>query len=278
MRVVGLNIHPLKSAARIPVERWPLEATGLRFDRRFMLVDPNGDFVTLRGTPRMVTIQPSLGATPSPDAVSVRFTPAAASESTAALEVPIAHAGGEPLTVQIWGEYLAARAISPEADAWCSSYLGRPVRFVSLDEGERRQVDLRYARPGDHTRFADGFPLLVATTASLAALAAELGHAVAMERFRPNVVIETDAPFAEDGWRRLRVGAIELELVKPCARCVGVNVEPGTGHRSKEPLASLARIRTLDGKVYFGQNAVHRGVGTLAVGDPVVVVESAEPR
>ena len=278
MRVVGLNIHPLKSASRIPVERWPLEETGLRFDRRFMLVDPHGDFVTLRGTPRMVTIQPSLGAPPSPEAAVVWFAPAAASESMAGLEVPLDHAEGEPLTVQIWGEYLAARAISTAADAWFSSYLGRPVRLVTLAREERRQVDLRYARPGDHTQFADGFPLLVATTASLAALAAELGHMVAMERFRPNVVIETDEPFAEDGWRRIRVGAVELELVKPCARCVGVNVEPGTGLKSKEPLASLARIRTFEGKVYFGQNAVHRGVGTLAVGDPVVVVESAEPR
>lgn len=286
MRVVELNIHPLKSAGRIPVERWPLGPTGLRHDRHFMLVDPNGDFITLRGTPRMVTILPSLGEPPSAEASRARFVVAGASSGGGeaphgagghALEVPLGAPEGARLTVQIWGDHVEARVVSAEADAWFTRVLGRPVHLVVFDEGERRQVDLRFARPGDHTQFADGFPLLVTTTGSLAALANELGHEVAMARFRPNLVVETDAPFVEDGWRRIRVGEIELELVKPCARCVGITVEPGTGRTSKEPLASLARLRTRDGKVYFGQNAVHRGVGTLAVGDPVEVVERAEP-
>jgi len=277
MRVVELDIHPLKSAGRITVERWPLGPTGLRLDRRFMLVDPNGDFITLRGTPRMVTIQPSLGEPPSAEATSVRFTHLGAPEASGALEVPLGASAGDRITVQIWGDHVAARVVSAEADAWFTRALGRPACLVVFDEGERRQVDLRFARAGDHTQFADGFPLLVTTTGSLAALAKELGHEVAMARFRPNIVIATDQPWVEDAWRRIRVGDIELELVKPCGRCVGITAEPGTGRTSREPLRTLARMRTRDGRVLFGQNAVHRGVGTLVVGDPVAVVERAEP-
>lgn len=282
MHLAGLTIYPLKSGAGIELQRAPLIATGLLHDRRFMLVDRAGDFVTLRGHPRLVTVHAAIE-----DEVRVRFTcagddagvrrsllgprPVAPIEP---LVVSLAPDDGEPaqIEVQIWGDYLPATAVSQAADAWFSALLGKPVQLVRFDEPVRRQVELPYAQPGDSVHFADGFPLLLTGTASLALLSEQLGSEVAMSRFRPNLVIATSEPFVEDRWRQIRVGSIVVDIVKPCARCVGVNVEPGTGRTSKEPLATLARFRTRDGKVFFGHNAINRGVGVLSLGDHVEVV------
>jgi hypothetical protein len=241
-----------------------------------MLVDPAGDFVTLRGTPRLVTIVPRPFEV---DADIVRFSALGCPE-LAELDVAVGtpEPGASITRVQIWGEWVDARLVSPDADAWFSAVLGRPVRLVRLDPQRPRPVDPTYARPSDTVGFADGFPLLVIGSASLEALDRDVETMdVTAERFRPNLVLETSVPWIEDTWRRIRVGDIELELVKPCARCVGINVEPGTGKSGREPLRTLAKSRTRDGKVFFGHNAIHRGVGWLAVGDPIEVLEFVDP-
>ena len=286
MKIASLHVYPVKSTAGIPVDRWPLDATGLRFDRRFMVVDPFGEFVTLRGHPRLVTLVGSLGTPPDPTASWLRLTV----PGHAPFDVAVApHPDSEPLPVRIWGEAVRARAAhvvdavgaAIDVDTILSKTLGRPVRLAVFDPATTRPVDPDYATPSDHTEFADGFPLLVTTTGSLAELSRRRGETVSMDRFRPNVVIDCDEPFAEDRWTRVAVhtdlGEVALDLVKPCARCVGVNVEPGTGRSSKEPLATLARFRTRDGKVYFGQNAIHRGVSVLSVGQAVSVLAVTEP-
>ena len=273
MKLGGLNIYPLKSGAPIALEHASLVDTGLLHDRRFMLVDGQGDFVTLRGYPKLVTV----GAEISSD--HVVFTVAGER-----LEVPLESAGedfreqrsvasGEQqvVPVQIWGDYVDAVQVSAAADSLFSKFLGKRVRLMRFDRPERRQVDPGYAEPGDSVHFADGFPLLVCGTASLAALSEWLGADVSMSRFRPNVVVETDVPFIEDAWQTIRVGDIPMDIVKPCARCVGVNADPDSGRVTKEPLATLAKFRTQDQKVMFGQNAIHRAMGVLRVGDPVVV-------
>lgn len=266
-------VHPLKSGRGQAAKRWPLGPTGLVHDRSLMLVDatgPMGRFVTLRGVPRMVLVQASpFGPEASGFTFEVADRPELGSLAVDLLSPPVGQ-----VEVEIWGEWVLADRLCERADAWFSAALGQPVSLVRLPSERARQVDPRYAALGDLVSLADGFPLLVTTTASLEALSHELGEAVPMERFRPNLVIETDTPWVEDGWRRIRVGPIELELVKPCARCVGVNVDPLTGKTSREPLKTLARSRTRDGKVYFGQNAIHRGVGVLSVGDAVEVIDT----
>ncbi len=260
MKLGGLNIYPLKSGAPIALDHASLVDTGLLHDRRFMLVDVHGDFVTLRGYPKLVTV----GAEISSD--HVVFTVAGER-----LEVPLESAGEDLFPVQIWGDYVDAVQVSAAADSLFSKFLGKRVRLMRFDRPERRQVDPGYAEPGDSVHFADGFPLLVCGTASLAALSEWLGADVSMSRFRPNVVVETDVPFIEDAWQTIRVGDIPMDIVKPCARCVGVNADPDSGRVTKEPLATLAKFRTQDQKVMFGQNAIHRAMGVLRVGDPVVV-------
>ena len=242
--------------------------TGLVLDRSLMLVDPMGHFVTLRGVPRMVLLR---GQPFSPEATHFTFEVTDRPE-LGTLEVALMDEGAA-LETEIWGEWVLGTRVSDAADAWFSAALNRAVTLVRIPVERARQVDLRYAMAGDRVGFADGFPILVTTTASLTALSQTLGEPVPMERFRPNLVVETEEPWIEDRWRRIRVGTLELELVKPCARCVGINVEPVTAKTSREPLRTLAKTRTRDGKVYFGQNAIHRGVGVLSVGDEVEVLE-----
>lgn len=272
MTLSRLFVHPLKSGQGQAVGHWPLGPTGLVLDRSLMLVDPMGRFVTLRGVPRMVLFRTN---TFGPDASSFVFEVIDRPE-LGSLEVDLVCPPTGQSDVEIWGEWVRADRLSERADAWFSAALDQPVSLVRLPFERARQVDPRYAALGDLVGLADGFPLLVTTTASLEALSRELGEPVPVERFRPNLVIETDEPWVEDRWRRIRVGAIELELAKPCARCVGINVDPLTGKTSREPLKTLARSRTRDGKVYFGHNAIHRGVGVLSVGDAVEVLESSD--
>ena len=168
------------------------------------------------------------------------------------------------------------RSLAGDAAAeWLSAFIGRPCRLVQVPEARARQVDTGYAQPGDKVAFSDGFPLLLIGQASLDDLSARVGRPLEMLRFRPNLVIEGSAPYAEDGWKRIRIGELEFEVAKGCSRCILTTIDPQTGERSadREPLSTLKTYREREGDVYFGQNLLPRGVGELRVGMPVEVLE-----
>jgi uncharacterized protein YcbX len=282
MRVSGLFVYPLKSARGMSLEVAGIDAGGLRWDRRWMVVDGAGHFVTARGSPSLATV--SVGLDDRRAAV-VTLTLGVPSASGFAHKVTVnASDDGPRVPVVIWGEHLTGVAPSPEADAALSDLLGVSVRLVAFPADQRRPCDSRYASREDHTAWADGFPVLVTTTASLAALSQSLGLPIAMDRFRPNLVIDNgDDParaFEEDAWLRLGLGdsGLTLRCVKPCARCVMVNVDPATGKAGREPLRTLTGLRRAAGAssaINFGQNAV-LDVGAadaLAVGDAVTVLQ-----
>lgn len=182
----------------------------------------------------------------------------------------------EEIRVRIWDDLCAARPADAEADRWLSEFLGRECRLVHLPAASRRPVDPAYAGAGDQVGFADGFPLLLISEASLQDLNGRLERALPMVRFRPNLVIRGGEPFQEDRWRRIRIGTIEFRLVKPCSRCIIPTIDPATAERSAEPLRTLMSYRRRGNKVYFGQNVLHDGLGTLCEGTPVEVLEWAE--
>lgn len=271
MHIAELAIHPLKSARPVRVTELPLTPLGPARDRRWMLVDATGRFLSQRTHPRLCLVV----AEALPDGALHLAAP-----GMPALQVP--PAAGESVTVEVWQDRLEARATDPDADAWCSDYLGLPVRLVFLPEQTVRAVDPRFAGPGHRTAFSDGFPLLLVTQASLVHLNERLRAAgtpaVDWRRFRPNVVVAGDLPpHAEDGWRRLRVGGIELALVKPCSRCVVPAIDPDTGVKDGQILTILRSYRSgADGRVYFGQNVVSgsRPPGAvLRAGDAVEILE-----
>jgi uncharacterized protein len=263
-RLTGLVIYPLKGAGGISLAASPVERRGLRHDRRWMLVDGRGVFISQRAHPELALVRPELV-----DDDTLRF--GTTREGAGRVELPI-DGDGPPLEVEIWGDRVPAWTPSPEADAWFSSILETECRLVVMPEASRRPTDPAYAE-GFEVSFADGYPFLMISENSLRELNRRLEHPVPMNRFRPNLVVEAETPaepHAEDCWPPFRIGELEFRGVKPCARCTVTTVDQGTGIRGLEPLRTLADYRAPEGKVLFGQNLVHRGEGTLRVGDALV--------
>lgn len=273
LRVRDLYLYPLKSAAGIRLDEAALDAFGLAGDRRWMLVDATGRFLSQREQSRMALLQVS----PAPGTGLVVRAP---DMPPLTVPVPTVAAGAPRVEVTVWDDRCEALDAGDEAARWASAFLGEPCRLVYSPDGMVRLVDRAYASGDEVTAFSDGFPLLLIGQGSLDDLNQRLVDrgeaAVPMNRFRPNIVIEGAPAFAEDIWRRLAIGvgdaAIHLDIVKPCARCAILPVDQATGVRGKEPLAMLSTYRRRDGKVFFGQNVLHRALGRLRVGDPVVVV------
>ncbi|MFH8974656.1 MOSC domain-containing protein [Streptomyces sp. NPDC017890] len=271
-RLQSIHVHPVKATRSLPLREAVVEPWGLAGDRRWMLIDDGGRVVTQRQQPRL-----ALAAAELMPGGGVRLS----APGREPLTVPVPHGPGT-VVVQIFRDKVEALPAADEAaHAWCSAFLGVDVRLVYLDDpATRRPVDPRYALPGETVSFADGFPLLLTTTASLDALnslIAEGEHPdegpLPMNRFRPNVVVSGTGPWAEDGWSRIIVGEVAFRVVKPCGRCVVTTTDQGTAGRGREPLHSLGRHRRVDGKLVFGQNLVPAGRGTVRVGDPVRIVE-----
>jgi hypothetical protein len=266
MQVTELNIYPVKSTRRIALSESEVLPRGLPWDRRWMLVDASGKFITGRQHPRLATVQTEIGD-------NVLHIHAAGHDS---LSLPLVPRERRVVEVTVWKDSVGALLAGSEADAWFSGFLGLDCRLVQMTDDISRGVNPDYGRAGDQVSFADGFPLLVISEASLTDLNSRLDQPVEMRRFRPNLVIDGDLPYAEDDWRRIRVGEVEFEGVKNCSRCVFTTIDPDTGEKSPdmEPLRTLSSYRRRpEGGVYFGQNLIPRGAGVIRVGDSVTVLE-----
>ncbi|HYO51464.1 MOSC domain-containing protein [Archangium sp.] len=265
--LTSITIYPLKSCAGLPLARATVEPLGLQHDRRWMAVRPDGSFLTGRELPALVRVR----AVPGPSGLHL------SAPDMPGLEVPLPPAGAPRLDITIWKDTCSAARTHADADRWLSEYLGQPVLLVHVDERMQRRVDPTYATPEDHVGFADGFPLLLISEASLADLNQRLAHPVPMARFRPNLVVDGCAAFAEDGWKRLRIGTVELTGVKLCARCVLTTVDPETARADprQEPLRTLATYRRVSSRngVMFGQNVTVQRPGEIRVGDAVEILE-----
>lgn len=264
MRLARIYVHPIKSAQGISLESTELDALGLRHDRRWMLVDSEGTFLSQRALPEMALISPSFSGE------TLRVSAPKMPDLSLSLHPPYM---GERLPVNIFGDELLAAPAGEDADHWFRKFLGVDCRLVYMPEDAVRPVDPRYAASTDRVGFADGFPLLMFSEASLEDLNSRLPEPVSERRFRPNLLISGCGPFAEDGWKRLRIGDVSLRVAKPCARCAIPTVDPATAVKGKEPLQTLNEYRKVGKEVMFGQNLAHDEAGELRVGD-VVEVES----
>ncbi|MGW6914253.1 MOSC domain-containing protein [Kitasatospora sp. NPDC054939] len=280
--LTGLHVYPVKSMYRLSPADARVEPWGLAGDRRWMLVDAGGRFVSQRDDPALGQVRAGL----TEDGALLLTTPGGAR-----IEVPAPSvARHDPLAeVEVWNTRFAAAEAAKEAQVWIAEQLG-DYRLVHLDDPRARPIDPGFSDPGDTVSMADGFPLLLTTTGSLARLneliAAEHpdGHEqLPMERFRPNVVVDGTEPWIEDTWRRIRIGDLTFRVVKPCGRCVVTTTDQESGERrGPEPLRSLARHHRLLKKASFGQNLIPErpaGVagdvyGTLRLGDEVEVLEA----
>ena len=228
-----------------------------------MVVDLQGQFLTQRQLPAMCRLHAEERAT------GVLLHHLDLNESLSVARPCVE----KPVRVQVWDDSCDALDAGDIPAQRLSAWLGRPVRLCYQPDDSERQVDLAYARQGDQVSFADGFPFLLCNEASLRVLEDAYGELLVMQRFRPNIVIAEAEPFAELAWRRLRVGDIEFEVVKPCTRCVIPSLNPETGERQRGVSLLLRDHCKHEGKIVFGQNLIHRSPGAIRCGDPVTVLE-----
>ncbi|MCH8497212.1 MAG: MOSC domain-containing protein [Marinobacter sp.] len=261
VQVHALFIYPVKSLAGIEVSEVALDDFGMVHDRRWMIVDGSGRFVTQRDYPQLARITTAVEA----GAVNIRIP-----EQGVFPLIP----GDETLQVVVWRDQVTAVAEAGGASRALSEYCGEFFRFVYMPQSTFRRIDPVRVADSRRVGFADGFPLLVASTASLDDLNGRLTAPVDMRRFRPNIVIAGAEPWAEDNWSVLEVGALRLRLVKPCSRCVMTTVDPDTGVKAADmqPLRTLGQFRRTADGVMFGVNAVHDTRGLLTLGDPVTII------
>ena len=230
----ALHIFPLKSCAPLPLEIAVVEPRGLRHDRRWIATDSAGKFLTGRQHPRLTLLHAI------PDGASLNLS--APGMPPLRIDAP---SEGDRIELTVWTNTVRALPAGDEADAWISAFLGMPARIAHMDDDCERPVNADYSKPGDEVSFADAFPLLLISQAAVDALNTKLARAVPLLRFRPNLVVAHTAPHAEDGWKRIRVGTVEFDLVKPCSRCVFTTVDftNGTFDPSGEPLRTLTTYR-----------------------------------
>lgn len=271
-RVARLFIYPVKSLRGIAVDAAEVDALGFAGDRRFLVVDGDGRFVTQRTVPRMAAVATAL------DAATLTLSAGGAG----AVSVPRASDPAAPLRrVTVWGsEGLLAEDCGEEPAAWLTARLGQPVRLVRAGARFERPLKPSRARPGDRVAFADAFPFLAISEASLDRLNDRLAERdeepVPMDRFRPNLVLSGCDAHAEDQWMRFRIGPVVFRQGGPCARCLVTTTDQMTGERKgPEPLRTLATYRRAaddPSDVNFGANLVHETfTGTIRVGDDVVI-------
>ena len=256
-----LYVYPIKSVGGIALQEARLDDRGIEYDRRWMLVDEDRKFMSQRKHPRMALISTRL----APERLIVE------APGMPELRLSLRPEGRTDLDVRVWSDTVRAMPVGDAADEWFSSFLEARCRLVYMPDEAVRQVDQEYAEAGDRVGFADGFPFLLVSQASLDDLSRRLGKDVSTNRFRPNFVVEGCDPFQEDGWRTLRVGEISFRVLKPCSRCSVVMTDQESGQRDREVLATLAGYRRIGKKVLFGQNLAHDSTGTLRVGDAVEI-------
>ncbi len=261
--ISALHIYPIKSCAGHSLEQAQLTPRGLKHDREFMVVDANNMFMTQRKHGKMALIKPDV------DDTTLTLNAPGMPEFTLTIQK-----SGLPESVTVWGDVCQAIDQGAGVAAWLSQYLEADCRLVRMAEDFVRAVEDGYAvRPGDQASFADAYPNLLISEASLADLNSRLDEDLPMNRFRPNIVVKDTAAYAEDTWKKIQMGAVTFDVVKPCARCRVTTIDQASGIRtSDEPLATLGEYRRVGKKMLFGQNILHDSHGTLRVGMPVDVL------
>lgn len=256
-------IYPVKSLGGIALHEASPRRSGFQYDRRWMLVDENGRFVSQREIPQMAL----LGTAIEPPFLTVFWKHNPAEKCQISLSInPAKHPN---INVEVWDDRFEAVVLPADLNRWFSEQLQRELRLVYMTEQTARLADDRYAPEGHTVSFADGFPYLIIGQATLDALNGRLPNPVPMDRFRPNMVFTGGEAFEEDAWSDFNIGQTAFRGVKPCARCIITTTDQRTGARNAEPLKTLATFRKVGNKIFFGQNAVWMGNkdSILRVGD-----------
>ncbi|AWW31278.1 MOSC domain-containing protein [Echinicola strongylocentroti] len=265
MQVQDIYIYPIKSLGGIRLDEAEVLTKGFRWDRRWMLVDDTGTFMTQRALPIMALLQVNL----NDQGLEVLHK----LHPHQKINIPFTPETDQLMEVSVWDDVVSGQIVNPEVDHWFSKMLATPCHLVFMPENTTRSIKEKYAVNDETVSFADAMPYLLISQASLDDLNQRLELAVPMERFRPNIVISGCEAFEEDGWEQLQIGKCTFKVTKPCARCVMTTVDQQTGTKGKEPLKTLSTYRLKDKKVLFGQNMIALERGRVKIGDKVNIIQ-----
>jgi uncharacterized protein YcbX len=262
MKISDIIHYPVKSLSANHLKSSEVHERGLKDDRRFMLIDKSNTFVSQRKFPMLSQID--VGISENHLVLKNRRNNQVIQH---ALEFEL-----KKTEVNIWRSICTSHQfLKKDLDQWISDQIGEELRFVYMDESDHRPINQKYAQGEEIVSFADGYPILIANKASLDDLNSKLSTPISMGHFRPNIVIDHDLAWAEDDWKRIRIGKVQLRIPKPCARCIVINIDPETGEKGSEVLQTLGKFRLQDGKILFGLNAIVEKTGKIKVGDKVEV-------
>lgn len=259
LKLTQIWIYPIKSLGGISLPDAYVVEKGLQHDRRWMLVDENGKFMTQRVLPKMSAFKLSMHNT----ILTVKYK-----EEKLALSMT-APSSERAVEVQIWDDFVNACETEPQYSAWFSQHLGVNCRLVHFPEGNPRPIDPKHYVSDEQVSLADAYPFLIIGQSSLDDLNRRLTTPVPMNRFRPNFVFTGGAPYEEDAYTNFTIGSTQFAGIKPCARCVLTTVNQDTGQTGDEPLRTLSQYRKNGNKIHFGENLVARSFGTVSVGDSI---------
>lgn len=270
LKVTDLWIYPIKSLAGIQLKDVNIESRGLQYDRRWVLVDENGDFVHQRDFPEMNFLQPEING----GLMTIRHIKGEYEDLTFNINEPDTE---EVEHVLIWDDTCQGKPVDKKADLWFSNVLGKSMRLLFMHEDSIRQADQRYAiNESDKVSFADGYPILMISEESLALLNSKTEEHIPMNRFRANVIVSGQSAHIEDQLRKININGLDLYGVKPCARCIMITIDIETLKKGKEPLKTLSTYRKLGNKILFGENFIPMGHGKISIGQDIEVLENKE--
>ena len=258
-------IYPVKSLGGISLQSSEVEERGLKYDRRWLLVDESNKFITQRNYPQLALIRPEIN--------NNLLTFSHFQNKLPAISVPLIPYDASYIKIQIWNDVVTALEYTGEINMWISKVTGIKTKLVYMPDDTKRVVDPAYAA-NKIVSFADGYPFLIAGNESLTELNRRMEKPLPINRFRANLTFSGGKPYDEDNWNFIEIGNVHFKVVKPCARCTVTTVDQNTGEKGIEPLATLAKFRKESGKVLFGQNMVAENTGTISVGDEIKLVNN----
>lgn len=262
LQLAEIWVYPLKSMGGISLTEARVLPKGLELDRRWMLVDETGMFITGREYPILSLFQLTLDK----QLLTITF-------NHESIDIPVNNAAGPTVQAIVWNDMVSVQEVSDRHNHWFSERLGKRVRLVHFPEENPRPVDPLLTPQNTHTSLSDAYPFLIIGQSSLDDLNTRLDNPVAMNRFRPNFVFTGGNAFEEDTWKNFSIGTNRFVCVKHCSRCVLTTIDPETGEKGVEPLKTLASYRKQNNKIYFGQNVLALDADRIRAGD-VIRVES----
>ena len=262
--VSALYIYPVKSLGGFSVTSAEVTAKGFKHDRRWMLADISGKFFTQRELPSMALLQTAI----TDDGLYIYHK----NNPDRNITIPFLSSPASIKKVQVWDDICDAWCYdNDEINGWFSEMLGTFCELVYMPDGSNRMVDADFAKDGETTSFSDGYPFLIIGQSALDELNSKLVTPITINRFRPNIVFTAGEPHIEDSWKHFSINGIDFFGVKTCGRCVVTTIDQQTAVVGREPLRTLASYRTVDNRIKFGMNLLHKGEGTVSVGEQINV-------